>query len=52
MSNEAGARRAMLIEKANVIKNKIREIDQLAGSDDKIFRKMILKYFQPEKIAQ
>jgi len=40
---------ALLLEKANLVKQKIALIDKEAGDNDKLFRTLILKWFEPDK---
>jgi hypothetical protein len=39
---------ALLIEKTQMVKDKVREIDTLAGQDDALFRKMVKDYFRTD----
>jgi hypothetical protein len=52
MANKIGVTAALLIEKAQMVKDTINRIDQQAGADDVLFRKMIKEYFRPDLRAQ
>lgn len=41
--------RALVIEKANLVKQHLREFDQEAGTDDALFRKLVLAFFKPDQ---
>lgn len=40
---------ALLLEKANLVKQKIVLIDKESGGDDKLFRTLILDWFKPNE---
>lgn len=43
---------AILLEKTQKIKDKVAEIDKKAGSDDALFRKLVLGYIRPDLKAE
>lgn len=47
-SIEPGIIAAACLEKYQMVKDKIAEIDKLAGANDNLFRKLILDTFRPD----
>jgi hypothetical protein len=48
MSTKPSITSAILIEKAQAVKDKIAEIDREASQDDSAFRRLIKEHFRPD----